>query len=59
MKWTELELTEIQKAVENIRNGASIYSQVKKLHCKTSGALFYRSWSSIRSKINTFLLLRK
>ena len=49
-KWTKREDRLIRFAIQRIFKGASIYSQVKRLKVKP-GALEYRSWESIRSKI--------
>jgi len=49
LPWNDYEDKFINSSVQNIRQGKSIYSQVKKLH---DGPLRYRTWESIRSKIN-------
>ena len=48
-EWRDWEVRLCCKAVIRINDGASVYSQVKKLW---EGRLAVRTWESIRSKIN-------
>jgi len=48
MKWENWELVEIDKAVENINAGVSIYSEIMRLWKRE---ILFRSKNSIRSKI--------
>lgn len=48
-RWKDCEVFLIRQAVTHIKNGVSVYSQVKELQ---EGLLVSRTWESIRSKIN-------
>lgn len=48
-KWLKNEMAYINRAVNQIKLGKSIYSQVKRLK---NGIFHYRSWESIRAQIN-------
>ena len=51
MNWNHEEDNLIWIAIENIQEGASIYSQIKRLG---GNELKYRSWASICGRINKF-----